>query len=232
MAARTTTVGETRALFGDAMLGPEDVARALGTEPARLAAADPAVLSAIPYDLATLRAAHGRGHLLVFRTSTDGTAPLTAMRLLERLPGAIQAKLMQGVGYQLKDEWTLDKEPFFSVDTCRLEWRLVHRDPVPATCNLSYQQQDAALVRYGASIGLDGTPGALRRRSGIAMVYDTVLFAHTRGVRLLERSWDWSDTPTADGGYITAGELSSDGLRVLGYSRAVRFGTLGVCAEY
>jgi len=35
-----------------------------------------------------------------------------------------------------------------------------------------------------------------------------------------------------DGGYITAGELSADGLRVLGYSRAVRFGTLGVCPEY
>jgi hypothetical protein len=187
------------------------------------------VLSAVPYDLPTLRAAHGRGHLLVFRTPTDGGAPLTAKRLLERLPGAIQAKLMQGVGYQLKDEWTLDQEPFFSADTCPLEWRLVHRDPVPATCNLSYQPQDAALARYGAGIGLDGT---LRRRSGIAMVYDTLLFAHARGVRLLERSWDWSDTPTADGGYITAGELSSDGLRVLGYSRAVRFGTLGICAEY
>src|SRR5260221_14641820 len=94
MAAHTTAAGDARALFGEAMLGPEDVARVLGTEPARLAAADPAVLSAVPYDLPTLRAAHGRGHLLVFRTPTDGAAPLTAKPLLERLPGAIQAKLM------------------------------------------------------------------------------------------------------------------------------------------
>ncbi len=229
MALHTTAVGEARALFGDAMLGPEDVARTLGTTPERLAQADPAVLATVPYDLATLRTAHGRGHLLVFRAPSDGAADLTVMRLLEQLPGAIQAKLLQGVGYQLKDEWTLDKEPFTSTDTCRLEWRLVHRDPVPATCNLTYQLQDAALERYGVSIGLEG---ALRRRSGIAMVYDTLLFARARGLRLLERAWDWSDTPTADGGYVTAGELSADGLRVLGYSRAVRFGTLGVCAEY
>ena len=58
------------------------------------------------------------------------------------------------------------------------------------------------------------------------------LAARARGLKLLEHTWDWSDTPTADGGFVTAGELSPDGLRVLGYSRAVRFGTLGICPEY
>jgi len=222
-------IDEARALFGDAMLGPDDVARALGSEAAQLASADASVLSSVPFDLARLRAAKDRGHLLVFRTPTDGTAPLTAHRLLERLPGSILAKLMQGVGYQLKDEWTLDSEPFFSTETNPLAWRLVHREPVPATRNLTYQQQEAALVQYADGAGLDGL---LRRRSGVAMIYDTLLFAHARGVRLLEHTWDWSSTPTGDGGYITAGELSADGLRVIGYSRAVRFGTLGVCPEY
>jgi hypothetical protein len=229
MAVHTTPVAEARALFGNDILGPEDVARALATDPARLTAADPTLLAQVPYDAATLRVAHERGHLLVFRTPTDGAAPFTVLRLLERFPDAIQAKLLKGVGYLLKDEWTLDQEPFAGRDTCRLEWRLVHRELVPETRNLSYALQDAALARYAASLGQAGT---LRRRSGVAIVYDTILFARVRGVHLLEHTWDWSDTPTADGGYVTAGELSSDGLRVLGYSRAVRFGTLGICPEY
>ncbi len=229
MVVHTTPIADARALFGDDLLGPEDVARVLATDPGRLSAGDPALLDAVPYAAATLRAARERGHLLVFRTPTDGDVPLTVLRLLERFPGAIQAKLLKGVGYLLKDEWTLDQEPFAGRDTCRLEWRLVHRALVPETRNLSYALQDVALARYAASLGLAGT---LRRRSGIAIVYDTILFARARGARLLEHTWDWSDTPTADGGYVTAGELSSDGLRVLGYSRAVRFGTLGICAEY
>jgi hypothetical protein len=228
MAVHTTPFAEARTLFGDDVLAPEDVARVLGTEPARLVGGDSTLLTQVPYDSASLRAAHERGHLLVFRTPTDGDAPLTVLRLLERFPDAIPAKLMQGVGYQLKDEWTLDQEPFVGTDTCRLGWRLVHRELVPETRNLSYALQDAALARYAQGLGLTGA----RRRSGVAIVYDTILFARARGVRLLEHTWDWSDTPTADGGYVTAGELSSDGLRVLGYSRAVRFGTLGICPEY
>jgi len=223
----TTSIDDARALFGEAMLAPEDVARTFGTSAERLGA-DRAVPAHVPYDLAALRAAHARGHLLVFRTPTDGDAPLTLMRLLERFPDAIQAKLLKGVGYLLKDEWTLDQEPFVARDTCRLEWRLVHREPIAETRNLSYALQDAALARYAENTGLSGA----RRRSGIAIVYDTLLFARAHGVRLLEHTWDWSDTPTADGGFVTAGELSADGLRVLGYSRAVRFGTLGICAEY
>ena len=223
----TTPIAEARALFGDDMLAPDDVARAFGTGPERLTA-DGALLTQVPYDSDVLRAAHARGHLLTFRAPTDGEVPLTVLRLIERFPDAIQAKLLKGVGYLLKDEWTLDQEPFAGRDTCHLEWRLVHREPIPETRNLSYALQDAALARYAESVGLPG----LRRRSGIAMVYDTLLFTRARGVTLLEHTWDWSDTPTGDGGFVTAGELSSDGLRVLGYSRAVRFGTLGICAEY
>jgi hypothetical protein len=228
MAAAATSLAEARALFGDALLGPDDVARVLGTSPASLAAADPRAREQVPYPLERVHRARELNHLLVFRTPTDGGAPLTLLRLLERFPGTIAAKLMKGVGYLLKDEWTLDQEPFTHADTCRLEWRLVHRELIPATRNLSYELQDAALARYAESAGL----GPMQRRSGIAMVYDTLLFERAHGVRLLERTWDWSDTPTSDGGFVTAGEFSAEGLHVLGYSRAVRFGTLGVCAEY
>jgi hypothetical protein len=231
MGADTTAIAEARALFGTDLLGADDVARALATEPTQLLPrdADPTLLTHVPYPTGILRAARERGHLLVFRTPTDGTAPLTVLHMLERFPGAIQAKLLKGVGYLLKDEWTLDQEPFAANETCALGWRLVHREPIADTYNLIYDLQDAALARYAARIGLDGR---LRRRTGVAIVYDTILFARTHGVRLLERTWDWSCTPTGDGGYVTAGEFSPDGLGVLGYSRAVRFGTLGICAEY
>jgi hypothetical protein len=229
MAGPGTPIDEARELFGESMLGPEEVARLLTVDAARLAAAAPALLATVPYERDALRAARDRGELLVFRVPADGEGPLTVLRLIERFPGAIHPKLMKGVGYQLKDEWTLDQEPFAQSATCRLEWRLVHREPVEATRNLSYGLQEEALARYAASIGLAGT---LRRRSGIEIVYDTLVFARARGTRLLARTWDWSDTPTLDGGFITAGEFTSDGLHVLGYSRAVRFGTLGVCPQH
>jgi len=211
----TTSVAEARALFGDAMLAPEDVARVFGTTAERLG--DRSLLAHVPYDLPTLRAAHARGHLLVFRTPNDGAAPLTVMRFVERFPGAIQAKLLKGVGYLLKDEWTLDQEPFAAHDTCRLEWRLVHREPID-------RQEGEPQVAVPAHGGRDQV-GRIRQGLRVQEVAG-------RGVKLLEHAWDWSDTPTADGGFVTAGELSADGLRVLGYSRAVRFGTLGICAEY
>jgi len=126
----------------------------------------------------------------------------------------------------LKDEWTVDGEPFASSATCRPGWRLVHGAPVSSTCNLNYEQQEAALSRYAASIG-----ASLTRRSAIEAVYDTILSRRVHGTRLLARTWDWSETPTQDGGFVTVGEFGEDGLRIVGYSRAVRFGTLGVCPQ-
>ena len=216
----TTSIADARRIFGRDFLAPEDVARVLGG--AAAAGSD-----AVPHPPALLQAAHARGDVLVFRVASDGV-PLTVMRLLERFPETVQPRLLQGVGYQLKDEWTVAQEPFASTATCTPGWSLVHRAPVPATCNLSYGQQETALARYAAEIGL---AGRLRRRSAIEIVYDTVLLGRARETRLLEQAWDWSDTPTADGGFVTVGEFGRDGLHILGYSRAVRFGNLGVCPQ-
>jgi hypothetical protein len=229
MAADTTSLGEARALFADMMLGPEEIGRVLGVDPVTLTGAHSHLLAEVPYGAATLRAAHARGEILVFRVPTDGNAPLTLLRLVSRFPDAIQATLFNGVGYLLKDDWTLGAEPFAAQATCRLAWRLVHREPIPSTCNLSYALQDGALTRYGASIGLEGR---LSRRSAIEIVYDSVLFERVRSIRLLAHAWDWSNTLTADGGYVAAGGFGTGGLQVLGYSRAVRFGTLGICPQH
>jgi hypothetical protein len=225
--AGSTPIAEARDLFGACFLGPEDVGRVLDADPKRLAGG--AEIDQVPYPRAALEAARVRGDVLVFRTPTDGRAPLTVMRLAERFAETVQPQLLKGVGYQLKDEWTVAQEPFASADTCRSGWRLVHAVPVPTTCNLSYEQQTLELDRYAESLGL---LGSLTRRSAIEAVYDTIVLARARGTRLLERAWDWTATATEDGGFVTVGEFAADGLRIIGYSRAVRFGTLGVCPQY
>jgi hypothetical protein len=225
----STPIADARALFGPRFLGPEDVARVLDTDAKRLVGGNGVALAQVPYPRAALESARARGDVLVFRTPSDGTAPLTVLRLAERFAETVQPGLLKGVGYQLKDEWTVPQEPFASSETCTAGWRLVHAAPVPSTCNLSYEQQDVALDRYAESLGLRG---ALSRRSAIECVYDTIMLARAHGTRLLERTWDWSRTATQDGGFVTVGEFSADGLRILGYSRAVRFGTLGICPQY
>lgn len=228
MTLSVTSIAQAREIFGAFLLAPDDVARALGVAADRLISGDQTALTSVPFGRETLTAARARGDALVFRVASDGEAPLTTLRLLERFPETVQPQLLKGVGYQLKDEWTVDQEPFASTATCEVGWHLVHGAPVPATRNLTYEQQEAALARYAEALGL---AGRLSRRTAIEAVYDTVLLNRVHGTRLLEHAWDWSSTPTQDGGFVTVGEFAADGLRIVGYSRAVRFGTLGVCPQ-
>ena len=224
-----TSLIQARAIFGADLVGPEEIGRTLDTDPAMLAQARPDVLASVPYALPALEAAHARGELLILRVPSDGSGPLTILRLNERFPGVIQERLMKGVGYQLRDEWTLRQEPFAHKETCRLEWRLVQGAPLEETCNLSYAAQDEAMERYASAIGL---VGRLTRRSAVEATYDAVLLARAKGTRVLERSWDWTSTATTDGAYVAVGDFAPEGMHLVGYSRAVRFGTLGACAQH
>lgn len=228
MTPAPTPITEARDIFGDFLLAPDDIGRLLSVAPEKLAVEDATALIVVPYPRATLVAARARGDVLIFRTETDGFGPLTLLRLTERFPETVQPSLLKGVGYQLKDEWTVAEEPFSSRATCRPGWHLVHSAPVPSTLNLAYGQQDVSLGRYAESLGLQG---ALARRSAIDIAYDTILLRRAHGTRLLEHAWDWSDTPTQDGGFIAVGGFAAVGLCIVGYSRAVRFGTLGVCPQ-
>jgi len=220
MSAAMTSLSEARTIFGTFMLGPDDVGRVLGL------AASPAG-GDVPFARADLERAHARGDVLVFRTDADESAPLTLARLIERFPETLQPGLRKGVGYQLKDEWTVLQEPLTGSATCRPGWALVHGQPVAATCNLNYEQQDDALARYGS----DQNGATFSRRSAVEAAYDTILLNRAHATRLLTKAFDWSDTPTQDGGFVTVGQFEEDGLRIVGYSRAVRFGTLGVCPQ-
>jgi hypothetical protein len=229
MTEASTSCAAARELFGAAMLAPDDVGGALGIDTGRLTADDPTARDRVPYDRGTLERARTNGEMLVFRTAVAADTPLTLMHLLERFPEAVHPRLLKGVGYQLKDEWTVGQEPFATAATCRPGWRLVHTTPVPTTCNLSYELQSAALERYAESRGL---AGRLARRSAIEAAYDTVLVSRVHGTRLLQPGWDWAETPTEDGGFVAVGDFGREGLHLLGYSRAVRFGNLGVCPQY
>ena len=69
------------------------------------------------------------------------------------------------------------------------------------------------------------------RRSAPEIAFDTLCWQHVHGERLLAGCWDWSRSVSTDQGYAALGEFGEQGLRVIAYSRAVRFGTLGVCAQ-
>jgi hypothetical protein len=218
---------DARAALEGAMLGPAEIAAALGFDPlAVLAAEERQAVAELPFSAAELAAARANGEFLVLRVPRDPEGPLTMLRLAERLAGGLDPKVHRGVGYLLRDEWTVDAQPFATSETCPAGWRLVRREPLPATFNLGYRAQDEALAALGP-----GTPAVPRRRSAVEIAWDTLLWQRARDERLLATSWDWSRSESIDGGFAALGEFSAQGLGVIAYSRAVRFGTLGVCPQ-
>ena len=70
-----------------------------------------------------------------------------------------------------------------------------------------------------------------QRRTAVEIAWDTLLWHRTHDERLLGDAWDWSHSESIDEGLVALGEFSDKGLGVIAYSRAVRFGTLGVCPQ-
>lgn len=222
-----TTIGleEARRILGDRVLGPEEIVAALGGDPlAALAPSEREVAARIPYDTAVLEAAKVEDCMLVLRVTQDADGPLTIMRLDERFAGGIDPCAHTGVGYELRDEWTIGAQPFATTEHCAPGWTLVRRTPLPATVNKTRQAQEAVLPARSPS-----SPPS--RRSAVEIVYDTLLWHHARGERLLGDAWDWSRSASTDGGFAAVGNFDDAGLRIVAYSPAVRFGTLGVCTQ-
>jgi hypothetical protein len=215
-----------RALDG-AVLGPNELAGALGFDPiAVLTPAERAAVETVPFSNGELADARARGEFLVLRVPRDTGGPLTMLRLAEHLAGGLDPRVHKGVGYLLRDEWTVDAQPFATHESCAAGWYLVRRDPLPATLNVGYREQDAALAALGPT-----RPGVPRRRSGVEIAWDTILWQRARDERLLASAWDWSRSESNDGGLAALGEFGPQGLGVIAYSRAVRFGTLGACPQ-
>ena len=210
----------TRALGGK-VLGPKELASVLGFDPlAVLTPAERTAVAKLPWSPAEVAAG---GEMLVLRVPRDPDGPLTMLRLAERLGQGLDPSVHKGVGYSLRPEWTIDDQPFATEETCAAGWWLVRREPLPATLNRPYLAQDE---RLGAAVA-----GRPRRRSAVEIAFDTLCWQRAHGERLLVNAWDWSRSTSTDQGYAALGELGEHGLRVIAYSRAVRFGTLGVCAQ-
>jgi hypothetical protein len=212
----------TRGL-GGAVLGPRELASALGFDPLSvLTAAERASVARIPFPPAELERARADGEILVLRVPRDPDGPLTLLRLAARLDGGLDPAVHKGAGYLLRPEWTIDDQPFAAAETCPAGWWLVGRAPLPTTLNRTYADQETAL---GAA---SDRP---RRRSAPEIGFDVLCWQRVHGERLLATSWDWSRSVSTDQGYAALGEFGPAGLRVTAYSRAVRFGTLGVCTQ-
>ncbi len=226
MTVGTTIEGlaDATAVLGTAVLGPAELRQALGYDPLDVVGSDErAQVGRIPFSRADLEQARVDGEMLVLRVARDPDGPLTMLALAKRLQGGLDPKVHTGVGYSLRDEWTIDTQPFATDDTCRTGWWLVRRAPLPETLNRGYRAQDHALGTLP-----NGRP---RRRSAVEIAYDTLLWQRVRGEHLLASAWDWSRSPSNDQGFAALGEFGERGLGVIAYSRAVRFGTLGVCPQ-
>ena len=217
-------LAEAAAVLGDAVLGPTELAPALGFDPLSvLTSEERAAVGRVPFGSRELEQARADGAFLVLRVPRDPEQPLTMLALAGRLQGGLDPKVHKGVGYSLRDEWTIDTQPFATNDVCAAGWWLVRRSPLRETLNRGYRSQDDVLAKLG------GTRSA--RRSAVEIAYDTLLWHRVRGERLLADAWDWSRSPSNDQGYAALGEFGAAGLGVIAYSRAVRFGTLGVCPQ-
>ena len=209
--------------LGGAVLGPRELAAVLGFDPMRALTADERrTVGGLPFAPADLERARSAGEMLVLRLPRAPEGPLSILTLGTRL-GGIDPAAHKGVGYSLRPEWTIDGQPFAAEETCTAGWWLVRREPLRETLNRTYQAQDSLLGPHA--------PGRPHRRSAVEIVYDTLLWEHVHGEHLLAQTWDWSRTVSLDQGYAALGEFGEKGLRLIAYSRAVRFGTLGVCVQ-
>jgi hypothetical protein len=215
------------AALAGAVLGPAEIAAVLGFDPLAVLTRDECgAVERVPFSADELARARAEGEFLVLRIPRDPDGPLHMLRLAERLSGGLDPRVHKGVGYILRDEWTIDAQPFATADTCAAGWRLVRREPLAATLNRTYRDQDAVLAALGPT-----RPDVPRRRSAVEIAWDTLLWQHAHDERLLASTWDWSRSTSVDEGLAALGELGPQGLGVVAYSRAVRFGTLGVCPQ-
>lgn len=229
MTVGTTIEGlaDATAALGQAVIGPAELADALGFDPLGVLTPEEwKAVAQLPFARADFDRAKKDGEILVLRLPRDPDGPLTMLGLAARLRGGLDPKVHKGVGYLLRDEWTIDQQPFATVETCAAGWALVRRAPLPSTYNRGYRAQDDVLAALGAAP--NGRP---HRRSAVEIAYDTLVWQRARGERLLADAWDWSRSPSNDQGFAALGEFGEQGLGVIAYSRAVRFGTLGVCPQ-
>jgi len=217
-------------LLGTNVVGPEAIAKTLDAPISELLSTEErACIHRLPFDRATLQRAAAHGALLILRVPRDRSGPLSIRRLHDKFPTAFAAKgLTDGVGYQLRSEWTAAAQSF-AADAPELGWRLVAAEPPAETLGRPHAQQTGALAAFAERLGVSASRG--RRRTAVDAAYDLTFAFVARNRRLLATTWDWTRTDTADGAFVTVGNFGAGGMQILAYSAAVRFASLGTCPE-
>ena len=142
-------------------------------------------------------------------------------------PAGSIPRVHKGVGYLLRDEWTIDAQPFATAETLRgglvaRPARAAARDAEPsatASRTRRWRRSGRRARRPAPAQRASRSPGT--RSSGSAPATSACSAS----------AWDWSRSASNDGGLAALGEFGPQGLGVIAYSRAVRFGTLGVCPQ-
>jgi hypothetical protein len=201
------TLDAARRIFGEDLLAPDALAELLG---------EPPDAPGIPFETRLAEAARADGCLLLYRPANLAPAhPLTLPALFERVGALARSDLR----FRGDDPWFL-RDPLVLAETPEAGWALVARNPWPETLNATYEVGTGALARRAA-----GLPW--RRRRAVEAAFDTIAFAQARGKALLAKSFDWTTTPSADGGLVTVGGFEAGVLDVVAYSAPVKHGWLG-----
>jgi hypothetical protein len=125
-------LADAASVLGQAVLGPAELEKALGYDPLKVLTPDERrAVERVPFSRADLERAKTDGEILVLRVPRDPDGPLTMLALSKRLSGGLDPKVHTGVGYMLRDEWTIDAQPFATDDTCAAGWWLVRRRRSP-----------------------------------------------------------------------------------------------------
>jgi hypothetical protein len=170
------------------------------------------------FDGALAEQAASEGCLLVYRPARlpDGR-PLTLPTLFER----VGTLAKPGLGFRGEQPWFL-ADPFAVGETPEEGWALVVQEPWPETLNRTYDDAGLAIARRAS-----GRPW--RRRRAVEAAFDTLAFAFASDLRLLSAHFDWTSTPSADGGWMNVGGFGAGVLDVVAYSPPVKHGWLGSC---
>jgi hypothetical protein len=194
-------------IFGDDLLDPAALREFLGDAPE---------LRELRLDTDLAESARSDGCLLLYRPANlPGGRPLTLPALFERIAALARPDLQ----FRGSDPWFL-RDPLLLGETPEEGWALIARDPWAETLNSTYDEATRVLERRAA-----GRPW--RRRRAVEAVFDTLAFAHVRGIALLSKGFDWTTTPSADGGLVTVGGFGAGVLDVVAYSAPVKHGWLG-----
>ena len=175
----------------------------------------PAPPESLPIDPESATRLAQEGHGLAWRAAAtvDGR-PITLARLHEATAAD------RSGGFKGEEPWFVDL-PFASDETPEAGWAIFSLAPWRETLNRTFDAGDAAML---ARAGTD----PWRRRRSVEIAFDCFA-AVAGGERLLERAWDWSGSPSTDGGLLTLGGFGATGLEVIAYSRAVKHDALGIC---